>query len=215
MAKLLKYDLIIGIRNNSFRYNYKVTSILHSMINFTKLEKEFKGYDSLRELLIKKSRDVLKLSKQLIYAVHRDELNQATKLLKQIEAERSELNKIAKKHPKLEFEGSYKIAIQEYAEAALYLNFVKKGELTPLNISASHFILGLADLPGELVRRAVYLAGKGKVDEVTKIRDLVDHIYGQLLKFDFRDNEVRRKVDGIKYDLRKLEDLVLDLKLRG
>ena len=40
-------------------------------------------------------------------------------------------------------------------------------------------------------------------------------MYGELLKFDFRDNEVRRKFDAVKYDLRKLEDLVLDLKLKG
>jgi len=59
------------------------------------------------------------------------------------------------------------------------------------------------------------LAGKGKGDEVVKIKDQVDLIYGELLKFDFRDNEIRRKVDAVKYDLRKLEDLVLDLKLKG
>ena len=40
-------------------------------------------------------------------------------------------------------------------------------------------------------------------------------IYGELLKFDFRDNEIRRKVDAVKYELRKLEDLVLDLKFKG
>jgi len=184
------------------------------MINFDKLEQEFKEYDSLRELLIKKSRDVLKLSKQLIYAVHRDEISKATSLLKDIETERTALDKIAKKHPKLVFEGSYKVAIQEYAEAVLYLNFIKTGKLTNLKISAIHYILGLADLPGELVRKAVFLAGKGEHEKVTKIRDIVDKIYGAMLKFDFRDNEIRRKVDGIKYDLRKLEDLVLDLKLR-
>ncbi len=186
------------------------------MIDFNKLETKFKEYDSLRELLIKKSRDVLKLSKQLIYAVHRDELDSATELLQEIEEQRKELNVIAIKQPKLVFEGSYKVAIQEYAEAVLYYNFVKTGELVAIEgISHEHFILGLADLPGELVRKAVFLAGKGEVEKVSKIRDAVDMIYGKLLTFDFRDNEIRRKVDAVKYDLRKLEDLVLDLKLKG
>ncbi len=184
------------------------------MVNFNKLAKEFHEYDSLRESLIKKSRDVLKLSKQLIYAVHREDLGKAATLLQHIKKELTTLNRIAKKHPKLEFEGSYKVAMQEYAEAVIYYNFIKTGKLVDLKISANHFILGLADVPGELVRKAVYLAGKGQHDKVTKIRDAVDKIYGELLKFDFRDNEIRRKVDGIKYDLRKLEDLVLDLKLR-
>lgn len=184
------------------------------MINFTKLRKEIQDYDSERENLIKKSRDVLKLSKQIIYAVHRDDLIEAIRLIKQIEIEKKKLDAIAKHSRKMGCEGSYKVAIQEYAEALLYYHFVKTGALADLAVDTEHFILGLADLPGELVRKAVFLAGKGEVEKVIKIRDEVDMMYGELLKFDFRDNEVRRKFDAVKYDLRKLEDLVLDLKLK-
>ncbi|MFH1829037.1 MAG: hypothetical protein ABH824_07290 [Nanoarchaeota archaeon] len=184
------------------------------MINFIKLRKQFHDYDSEREKLIKKSRDVLKLSKQVIYAIHRDEISVADDLVKNIESEKKELEIIAKHSNKMNYEGSYKIAMQEYAEAILYYNFVKTGKLFDLKVLPEHFILGLADLPGELVRKAVFLAGKGEVDKVIKIKNEVDMIYGELLKFDFRDNEIRRKVDSVKYDLRKLEDLVLDLKLK-
>lgn len=185
------------------------------MINFSKLQKEFQTYDEEREKLIKKSRDVLKLSKQIIYAVHRDEMTNAATLVKDIEKERKELEKIATHNAKMSYEGSYKIAIQEYVEAILYYEFVKSGKLPELKVLPEHYILGLCDLPGELTRRAVYMAGKGKIELVIKIRDEVDNIYGELLKFDFRDNEIRRKVDAVKYELRKMEDLVLDLKLRG
>ena len=113
------------------------------------------------------------------------------------------------------YEGSFKIAIQEYVEAILYYEFVKNGNFPDLKVIPEQFILGLADLPGELVRRAVFLAGKGHTEKVIHIKDQVDMLYGELLKFDFRDNEIRRKVDAIKYELRKLEDLVLDLKLKG
>lgn len=185
------------------------------MINFSKLQKEFQAYDEEREHLIKKSRDVLKLSKQIIYAVHRDEMKNAEVLVKEIEKERKELERIATHNAKMAYEGSYKIAIQEYVEAILYYDFVRKGIISEIKVLAEHYILGLCDLPGELNRRAVFAAGKGRVDEVAKIRDTVDSIYGEMLKFDFRDNEIRRKVDAVKYELRKLEDLMLDLKLRG
>ncbi len=185
------------------------------MVNFKKLQKWIKDYDSEREKLIKKSRDVLKLSKQVIYAIHRDEISQAAKLIEDIEKQKKELDAITKHDPKLQFEGSYKVAIQEYVEAILYFNFVQTGKIVDLDVSANHFVLGLADLPGELVRKAVFLAGKGEIKKVGEIKDAVDHIYGELLDFDFRDNEIRRKVDSVKYDLRKLEDLVLDLKLKG
>lgn len=198
-----------------FRNPYKAKVILESMVNFTRLKKQIQDYDSERERLIKKSRDVLKLSKQAIYAVHRDEIAEAGRLIKQIEKEKTKLDLIARHSKKMGSEGSYKVAIQEYVEAVLYYNFVKNGKLVDLKVAAEHFVLGLADLPGELVRKAVFLAGKGKVDKVVKIKDEVDFIYGELLKFDFRDNEIRRKVDAVKYDLRKLEDLVLDLKLKG
>jgi predicted translin family RNA/ssDNA-binding protein len=183
------------------------------MINFTKIQSQIIEYDSQREKLIKKSRDVLKLSKQVIYSVHRGD--NASVLVKQMEAEKKALDIISKHNTKLLYEGSYKIAVQEYVEAMLYYHFVKSGDLVNLKVQPEHFVLGLADLPGELVRKAVFLAGKGEVDKVNKIKDTVDLIYGEMLKFDFRDNEIRRKVDGIKYDLRKLEDLVLDLKLKG
>jgi translin len=185
------------------------------MINFQKLQEKIHTYDSERERLIKKSRDVLKLSKQVIYAVHRDEINAAAKLVKQIESEKNILDGIAQHSKKMLAEGSYKVAIQEYVEAILYYNFIKTGKLVDLKVAPDHFVLGLADLPGELVRKAVFLAGKGQVAKVLKIKEEVDSIYGELLKFDFRSNDIRRKVDAVKYDLRKLEDLVLDLKLKG
>tara|TARA_Y100000310_G_C20689951_1_gene821591 strand:+ start:2996 stop:3574 length:579 start_codon:yes stop_codon:yes gene_type:complete len=185
---------------------------------FEKIRKEMHDYDTERERLIKKSRDVLKLSKQIIYAVHRDDLSEAESLIGSIEKEKKKAEEIAKHNSALLYEGSYRVAIQEYVEALLYFHFVREGvlvEKNTLNVTADHYVLGLCDLSGELVRKAVFLAGKGKVDEVGIIKDLVDELYGELLKFDFREPGLRRKFDSIKYDLRKLEDLVLDLKLKG
>ena len=63
--------------------------------DFVAMRREVQAYDEKRELLIKKSRDVLKLSKQVIYAVHRDELKAAEKLIQQIQKEKAALEKIA------------------------------------------------------------------------------------------------------------------------
>ena len=181
------------------------------------MRREVQTYDKNRELLIKKSRDVLKLSKQVIYAVHRDELEKAEKLIQQIKKEKTALEKISSNNAFLLTEGSYKVALQEYAEAILYFSVINGKQLATqkqLAIPTPYYILGLCDLPGELVRKAVYLAGKDRDADVLKIRNLVDQIYGELLSFDFRDHETRRKFDSVKYDLKKLEDLALDLKLR-
>ena len=72
---------------------------------------------------------------------------------------------------------------------------------------------GLADLTGELGRKAVHDAIKKDFNSVLKIRLLVEEIYGEFLKFDLRNGELRKKSDAIKWNLNKLEDLVLSLNL--
>lgn len=191
------------------------------MINkkdFVEMRKEFNSFDDNREIVIKKSRDILKLSKQIIYAVHRDDMDEAVKLAERIEAEKKRAEDVVCKNSKLGEIGAYKVAIGEYVEALLYYHFIKSRNIVThkyLRVTTEHYLLGLIDLTGELGRKAVQFAGKDKFKEVVVIRDAVSDIYGELLKFDFRDSDMRRKFDSVKYDLKKLEDLVLDLKLKG
>jgi predicted translin family RNA/ssDNA-binding protein len=178
--------------------------------DFESIRKDMDGLDVKREEAISLSRELVKLSKRAIYSVHRDELSEADKLI----------GEMKKKLPKLKVlatfeEGQYRIAAQEYVEAALLFGIVSKKKLpskTDLSVESEYYLLGLCDLPGELVRRAINSSIKGNTNEALFIRELLDEIYGELLKFDLRNGELRRKFDGIKYDLRKLEDLVFDLR---
>jgi predicted translin family RNA/ssDNA-binding protein len=185
--------------------------------DFKDMLNKFRKHDEQREHVIIRSRSLIKLSKQIIYSVHRDDFSNIADLIKKIESVKKQIEAIVKTNHRLLSVGAYKVGIGEYVEALLYYNFVKNGKLPShkkLNVSSENYLFGLCDLTGELVRKAVFLAGKGKNKEVTRIKDLVDEIYGEVLKFDVRDNDLRRKIDSIKYDLKKLEDLVLELKLR-
>ncbi|GAG22250.1 unnamed protein product, partial [marine sediment metagenome] len=51
--------------------------------------------------------------------------------------------------------------------------------------------------------------------EALKIKAFVDEIYGEFLKFDLRNSELRRKSDSIKWNLKKLEDVIFDITLKG
>ncbi len=186
--------------------------------DFKEMRDEFNSFDNNREVVIKKSRDVLKLSKQVIYSVHRGDMKESSKLVKKIKKEKENLDKMVSQNSKLEAIGAYRVAIGEFVEAMLYYGFVKDAKILThkfLKVTTEHYLFGLIDLTGELGRKAVQLAGKGKFKGVVKIRDAVSDIYGVLLNFDFRDSDMRRKFDSVKYDLKKLEDLVLDLKLKG
>lgn len=179
---------------------------------------EFNQSDEQRELLIKKSRDVLKLSKQLIYSIHREDMDSAKALAKELDASFGELKAIAEKSPELRYSGSFRISAQEYAEAKCYFIFVSVNRLpshSELKLDSESYLLGLCDLTGELVRKAINDAIKGRLDSALKIKEVVEEIYGELLKFDFRNSELRKKFDSIKYDLRRLEDLALNIKLKA
>jgi translin len=185
---------------------------------FDSLIKEFDEQDSQRELLIKKARDVLKLSKQLIYSIHRGDLPGAKQHTASIQKEFLALDMIAKKTPELSSEGSFKVASQEYTEALCYYSYVTENSIptyTQLGVPPFMYILGLCDLTGELVRKAINDAIKGDLHSALRIKESVEELYGELLRFDFRDSELRRKFDSVKYDLKRLEDIALSIKLKA
>ena len=51
------------------------------------------------------------------------------------------------------------------------------------------------------------------VDAVTKCRDVVDALMGIFLKFDFRNGALRKKYDGLKYTLKKMENTLYEMSL--
>ncbi len=183
--------------------------------DFNKLKKDFESFEEQREELIRTSRDIIRLSKKTIYSVHRADMKEADKSLKELKQKIGELEKF--KEPKLVASASYKIALQEYIEALCYLEYVKNGKIVPYNelgVDHENYLLGICDLTGELVRKALSAGIDGKFSEVKDIRNFVNEIYDELINFDFRNSELRRKVDSIRWDLKKLDEMVLQMTLK-
>ena len=84
-----------------------------------------------------------------------------------------------------------------------------------LKVDSESYLLGLCDLTGELVRKAVNEVIKKDYEAAVKIKDVVAEIYDEFLKFDLRNGELRKKSDQIKWNLKKLEDIVFEVKLKG
>jgi predicted translin family RNA/ssDNA-binding protein len=184
------------------------------MGEFDNLRKEMNDFDTAREAIIKESRGVLKASKQAIYAIHRGDIAEAEKLVKQATDEKQVIEKQIT-NPKLRT-GGFSGACEELAEAMTFLHYHKTGELLAydgLGITSEEYLGGLADLTGELGRRAVILATDRKTEEVKKIKEFTEMIYGEFVTFDFRNGELRRKYDSIKYNLQKMERLLYDLEM--
>jgi predicted translin family RNA/ssDNA-binding protein len=184
---------------------------------FTKLRKELEQKDVLRENLIINSRPIMKESKQAIYALHKNSVSEARKSVDSAKKALSVLNEIVKKNPTLDV-GAYNAAVQEYCEAATYYYFVKEDRLIgndELSIDGENYLLGICDLTGELARRAVFSVVNEDYNEVKKIQDFVGVIHDEFLEFELRNGEIRRKSDSIKWNLKKIEEIMYDLKIRG
>ena len=184
--------------------------------DFKKLREEMAKFDEERENLIKKARDLLKSSKQIIYSIHRGDLKETALLLNKAKKEKNELDSIASRHPKLFYEGSYSEANQEYVEAMCYLGFIngKLPSKNELKVDVEDYLSGICDLTGELTRRAVSSATKNDFEQVERIKSLVEDIHGEFLKINLRNSLLRKKSDSINWNLKKLEDVMYDIKLR-
>src|SRR3989344_3171926 len=176
--------------------------------DFERIGKEMELFEKRREDVIKKAHEIIRFSKKVIYGIQRED--NVSKLISEMNTKIRDL----RTRGELQFSSFYKVAMQEYVEAICLYEVLKNNKLpsqSDLHVSAPDYLSGLCDLTGELMRKANNLALKGKTKEAIMIKDLVDDIYGEILSLDIRDNDLRKKADQIKYNLRKLEDLAISI----
>ncbi|MBI2654124.1 hypothetical protein HYX02_04910 [Candidatus Woesearchaeota archaeon] len=179
---------------------------------FSKIREEIHNFDAKREDVIQLSRHIITLSKQVIYAAQRNDLKTADSAIKKIKDNVKKLKKI-----NIATDTNINsVAFQEYVEAVAFYEFVKNKRIptkASLGVSAEDYLSGLCDLTGELVRKAVYDVIHKRFDEAVKIKELVHDIYGEFLKFHLRNSELRKKSDSIKWNLKKLEEVMYDIAI--
>lgn len=184
---------------------------------FKDLRKTLEQYDQKREWLIRQSRDILKASKKAIYSAHRGNLAKAKEHLAAARNHLRKAEQLAKKDAKLATTGIYSDAQEEYAEASIYAHYLKHKNLPPpgsLGVDAHTYLAALCDVVGELVRKAINSVTKGDYTTALEIKDTVEALYDELMLFDWGNLPIRKKFDSIKYNLEKLEDLALKIKLK-
>lgn len=165
--------------------------------------KELKDADDRREKVIQLSRDIIKESKLIIYGLQRNDkvdLKKIQTLVKDLKRE-SET-------------GIEDTAIQEYVEALCFYHYLKDKKIPSyidLGVDVNSYLMGLCDLTGELLRMAVKDVIEHKHERAREITAFVEEIYGLFLQLDLRNGPLRQKADSIKWNLQKLEHLLLDI----
>jgi predicted translin family RNA/ssDNA-binding protein len=178
---------------------------------FERIRKEFKKFELERESVIQTSRNAIRLSKQIIFSMQRNDKGTAEGLIKEIRA-------LVRKLPDKQYDaGIQNVAKQEYCEAMCFYEFSVSNRIPTsrqLGIDDENYLIGLCDLTGELVRKAVMDGISKNFESAKKIHDLVEEIYGEFLKLDMRNGELRKKADSIKWNLKRLDDLLYDIGMK-
>lgn len=158
---------------------------------------------------------VLHHAKRSIFALHRGNEEEALAKLRSAE---ELLASISKKSAgdRMQREGAYRAALEEYAEASLFFQFVTTGsigKIDRIDCDPESYLSGLCDVPGELYRYAIVAATRREYDLVRRCATAANDIVGELLEFDLT-SYLRTKFDQAKSAAQKLEQVVYDVSLR-
>jgi predicted translin family RNA/ssDNA-binding protein len=183
---------------------------------FTDLKKDYTFFNRNRREIIGWSSDALHKSKIAIFTLHRGQVSEAAVILAGVEKTLASLEPVFKKSAGLRHEGSYRAALEEYVEAKMLYKIMAEKKISPIKevkVDFDSYLGGLCDTTGELVRLAIKEATEGRVVEVEKIRDIITDIMGELIEFNLT-SYLRTKYDQAKTNLKKIEQIVYEIKLR-
>jgi translin len=209
----------------------KFLSSLRNLLE--EVKRELTAKEEMREEAQDKMRKATSLSKQAILLSHQKRLNEANTQLKKATEIINELKEIAKKYPAIIYGGMFSAALQEYSEACIFVNLIEKEQfVTPKEIEMppADYVLGLADVVGELRRLALDALREGDVEKGEQCLRTMDEIYVELEAMDEaymyvsglrRKNDVsRRIIEATRGDLtqevrrKALEDHLIRLEER-
>ena len=173
------------------------------------IELELNEKDELREKTLKQCRDILRESRKSIKAVHAREVKKAKKGIERAKELLFEIKDDVRNHPDILTAGYMENAMQELAEASIFLALIEDEDIPPpdeIGVSSTAYLMGLADVVGELRRRGVYLLKDGNLEEVEEMLATMEEICDRLIEFDYPSGllPIKRKQDVIRKVLEKM-----------
>ncbi|XP_052187541.1 uncharacterized protein LOC127798197 [Diospyros lotus] len=197
-----------------------------------------------RERIVKASRDITMNSKKVIFQVHRISKHNQEEVLEKAEKDLAAVTnqyvaRLVKELGGTDFwklRRAYSPGVQEYVEAATLYKFCKTGNLLnldeinavllplsdhsqePLQINVLDYILGLADLTGELMRLAIGRISDGEIEFAKKICRFVREIHRELILLaPIMDDsyDMKTKMDTMLQSVIKIENACFSVHVRG
>ena len=169
-----------------------------------RIRADFVAKTAARDAAVTISRELIRYCSMSIRASHRDEWDEAERLVNEaVRVSREMLTKV-KPYPELYFTGYTQDAMKELCEAKITLA-IGQGKPFPVpeDIGAEYaaYLNGLAEAAGELRRRALDKIRSGHSHESEYLLAAMDDIYDVLVTMDFPDaitGGLRRNTDMVR-----------------
>jgi len=86
---------------------------------------------------------------------------------------------------------------------------------TSVKLDIEEYLIGLTHLSNELSRLSVNCVTSEDYSRPERIADFITSLNSGFRLLNLKNDGLRKKFDGIKYDLKKVEEVVYDLSIRG
>lgn len=83
------------------------------------------------------------------------------------------------------------------------------------HITTEEYLLGLCSLPDELARLATNCVTLKDFEQAVQIQSFLKELFAGFLLLNLKNDPLRKKVDTIKYSVKKTEEIVYDLTVRN
>lgn len=166
-----------------------------------KVTERLKALDDAKDRAYPKARKARTLSKQSILMLHKGEPEKAERLISDAANLLTEVRGVGEAFPGVQSSETVVAALQEYAEAAILHSLItEKRYPTPeeLGVEETDYVLGLADVPGELRRQALDSLRESELEAAEGILETMEEIYLYLVEAEEASmmlKGMRRKLD--------------------
>ncbi|KAJ6477454.1 Translin [Mycena vitilis] len=113
-------------------------------------------------------------------------------------------------------------ALIEYLRNGSLLSLLRASEILGIkeewkdrfSLPVEDYLHGLISMVNELSRYAVNTVTMGNFGEPVRISNFVKEIFSGFTMLNLKNDSLRRRFDSLKYDLKKIEEVVYDVSLR-
>eukprot|EP00029_Vermamoeba_vermiformis_P001924 TRINITY_DN12176_c0_g1_i1.p1 TRINITY_DN12176_c0_g1~~TRINITY_DN12176_c0_g1_i1.p1 ORF type:complete len:279 (-),score=102.69 TRINITY_DN12176_c0_g1_i1:102-938(-) len=210
---------------------------------FRVYSQQYDAVNDRLERLVKISRDITIGSKRIIFLLHRisnqseDEIQQqASESLKSVRENIVRVIDELGAEPYYRYQRAFSPGLQEYIEAASFLHYLLTRTLiTPAQLlqdvldmlpmkdqtsvnfffSLRDYLLGIADLTGELMRYCVNSVASGEPEVCFEVYQFLQQVYNVFASLGQSGKEMDDKIEVMKTSLLKVENVCFTLRVRG